>query len=127
MTLCRNSIILAFVLAAATAAQDLDGQLASMLASAGFTGTVGLSIEARLGRPVDPKLANLGRLLFFDKIHSLHDDNTCAGCHSPTNGFGDTQSIAIGIQKTIWWGRTGKGRGISAGLRCLRMRHSCPG
>ena len=26
------------------------------------------------------------------------DDNACAGCHSPTNGFGDTQSIAIGIQ-----------------------------
>ena len=29
--------------------------------------------------------------------HSLHRDNTCAGCHSPTNGFGDTQSIAIGV------------------------------
>jgi cytochrome c peroxidase len=79
-------------------AQDLDTELASMLSSAGFTGTVGSSIEARLGRPIDPALANLGGLLFFDKIHALHDDNTCAGCHSPTNGFGDTQSIAIGIQ-----------------------------
>ncbi len=28
----------------------------------------------------------------------LHDDNSCAGCHSPANGFGDTQSIAIGVQ-----------------------------
>jgi cytochrome c peroxidase len=36
--------------------------------------------------------------LFFDKIPSLHSDNACAGCHSPSNGFGDTQSIAIGIQ-----------------------------
>jgi cytochrome c peroxidase len=36
--------------------------------------------------------------LFFDKIASLHDDNSSAGCHSPTHGFGDTQSIAIGIQ-----------------------------
>jgi cytochrome c peroxidase len=91
--------ILVFALAAGVAyAQDLDRQLATALASAGFTGTVGSSIEARLGRPVDPKLANLGCLLFFDKIHALHDDNTCAGCHSPTNGFGDTQSIAIGIQ-----------------------------
>jgi cytochrome c peroxidase len=79
-------------------AQDLDGQLAAILESAGFTGRVGSSIQARLGRSIDPKLANLGQLLFFDKIPSLHDDNACAGCHSPTNGFGDTQSIAIGIQ-----------------------------
>jgi cytochrome c peroxidase len=27
----------------------------------------------------------------------LNNDNNCSGCHSPTNGFGDTQSIAIGI------------------------------
>ena len=94
----REHLIVALVLAGAAAAEDLDHELASMLASVNFTGTVGSSIEARLGRPIDPKLANLGRLLFFDKIHSLHDDNTCAGCHSPTNGFGDTQSIAIGIQ-----------------------------
>jgi len=91
--------ILVFTLAAGTAcAQDLDSLLAEALTQAGFTGTAGSSIEARLGRPIDPKLANLGRLLFFDKIHALHDDNTCAGCHSPTNGFGDTQSIAIGVQ-----------------------------
>jgi cytochrome c peroxidase len=79
-------------------AADLDSQLGAALDSAGFTGAVGSSIEARLGRPIDPKLANLGRLLFFDKIPSLHSDNACAGCHSPTNGFGDSQSIAIGIQ-----------------------------
>jgi cytochrome c peroxidase len=91
-------ILLLTVAVQAACAQDLDRQLAASLTTAGFTGTVGSSIEARLGRPIDPKLANLGRLLFFDKIHGLHDDNTCAGCHSPTNGFGDTQSIAIGIQ-----------------------------
>src|SRR6516225_8814005 len=55
-------------------------------------------LEANLGRPIDPKLANLGRLLWFDKIHSLHHDNTCGGCHSPTNGFGDSQPMAIGVQ-----------------------------
>src|SRR5262250_2233351 len=90
-------------------AEDLDSQLAAVLNSAGFTGTVGLSIEARLGRPIDPKLANLGRLLFFDKIPSLHNDNACAGCHSPTNGFGDTQSIAIGIQNNNLVGRNRQG------------------
>jgi cytochrome c peroxidase len=42
-------------------------------------------------------LARLGNALFFDKQLSLHRDNAYAGCHSPTNGFGDTQS-AIGIR-----------------------------
>jgi cytochrome c peroxidase len=40
----------------------------------------------------------LGRLLWFDTAGGLHSDNTCGGCHSPGNGFGDSQSIAIGIQ-----------------------------
>ena len=34
----------------------------------------------------------------FNTITGLNNDNTCAGWHSPTHGFGDTQSIAIGIQ-----------------------------
>ncbi len=76
----------------------LDARLAEALRQAGFTGEVGASLEQRLGRPVDKKLADLGRLLWFDKISGLHSDNSCSGCHSPTNGFGDTQSIAIGIQ-----------------------------
>jgi cytochrome c peroxidase len=84
--------------AGVAAAQDLDTLLTASLRNAGFTGTVGSSIETRLGRPINQELADLGRLLFFDKIPSLHSDNACAGCHSPTAGFGDTQSIAIGIQ-----------------------------
>ena len=36
-------------------------------------------------------------MLWFDTITGLNDDNACAGCHSPTTGFGDTQSIAIGV------------------------------
>jgi cytochrome c peroxidase len=77
---------------------DLDAALRQALADRGFTGTVGQSLEQRLGRPLDPALADLGRLLWFDKITGLHSDNTCGGCHSPSAGFGDTQSIAIGIQ-----------------------------
>ena len=76
----------------------LNAQLAAVLAAKGFTGTVQASLEDRLGRRINPKLADLGRLLWFDNAHSLHQDNTCAGCHSPTNGFGDTQCIAIGVQ-----------------------------
>lgn len=75
----------------------LDRQLARVLREQTFTGTIESQLERRLGRPINHELANLGRLLWFDKVHSLHQDNTCAGCHSPTNGFGDTQSIAIGV------------------------------
>src|SRR5260370_1421937 len=76
----------------------LDRELASVLHAARFTGTTGLQLERRLGRPIDRNLADLGRLLFFDKILNLHSDNSCAGCHAPEAGFGDTQSIAIGVQ-----------------------------
>jgi cytochrome c peroxidase len=75
----------------------LDARLAQVLHDQRFTGRIESTLESRLGRRVDEDLANLGRLLFFDNAHSLHLDNTCAGCHSPTNGFGDTQSIAIGV------------------------------
>ncbi len=75
-----------------------DEQLIAALRQAHFTGRVQSSLPARLGRPVNPQLADLGRLLWFDKIAALHDDNNCSGCHSPSNGFGDTQSIAIGVQ-----------------------------
>src|SRR5688572_19196729 len=75
----------------------LDTRLARVHRKPDFTGRVESTLEERLGRRIDPQLANLGRLLFFDQVHSLHQDNTCAGCHSPSNGFGDTQSIAIGV------------------------------
>src|SRR5262245_18862137 len=76
----------------------LDNQLSSMLAAAGFTGRIESTLETRLGRRLNPELANLGRLLWFDTAGGLHSDNTCGGCHSPANGFGDSQSIAIGVQ-----------------------------
>ncbi|MDH4131929.1 MAG: hypothetical protein OEV95_08995 [Gemmatimonadota bacterium] len=73
-------------------------QLRGLLRAAGFTGRVGTTLEARLGRPVNRTLAEVGRMLFFDPLTGLNDDNTCGGCHSPTNGFGDVGSIAIGVQ-----------------------------
>jgi cytochrome c peroxidase len=79
----------------------LDRQLWNVLRRAGFTGRVQATLERRLQRKLDPRLANLGRLLFFDVAGGLHDDNTCAGCHAPSAGFGDTQSIAIGIQSNL--------------------------
>lgn len=83
----------------------LDRELREVLGRAGFTGRIESSLQARLKRPLDPKLADLGRLLFFDTAGGLHDDNTCAGCHAPAAGMGDTQSIAIGVQNNGIVGR----------------------
>lgn len=85
----------------------LDYRLRQALKRAGFTGRVGSQLERRLGRPLNPDLAEAGRLLWFDTLTGLHNDNSCAGCHSPTTGFGDTQSIAIGIDNN---GIVGPGR-----------------
>src|SRR5262245_40288374 len=81
----------------AAASSSLDTELGALLARAGFTGRVESTLASRLGRPIDAELADLGRLLFFDNINGLHQDNSCAGCHSPAFGFGDTGSMAIGV------------------------------
>jgi len=88
----------ATLLSSANAAQPdrLEDRLARVLREAGFTGRVQQSLEPRLGRRLDPKLVKLGQKIFFDNIMGLHRDNSCAGCHSPAAGFGDSQSIAIG-------------------------------
>jgi cytochrome c peroxidase len=77
--------------------RSLDAQLTERLSDAGFTGRIESTLTERLGRSLDPRRADTGRLLWFDTILGLNDDNACAGCDSPTAGFGDTQSIAIGI------------------------------
>jgi cytochrome c peroxidase len=95
--------------AAEPPASGPDEQLRAALLKVGYTGTVGSSIERRLGRPINRNLAELGRLLWFDKAGGLHDDNTCGGCHSPANAFGDSQSIAIGVQNNNLVGRHRQG------------------
>ena len=99
MFLRHSLVLLAFACLTfiAAAPASLDSLLRGRLRELGFTGRVESTLEQRLGRKVDPQLAELGRLLWFDTIGGLNDDNTCGGCHSPTNGFGDTQSIAIGV------------------------------
>lgn len=80
---------------------NLNATLKSVLQQAGFTGRIESTLETRLGRAINPQLADLGRLLFFDRSGGLNNDNTCAGCHAPADGFGDTQSIAIGVQNNL--------------------------
>ena len=79
----------------------VDDQLSLVLSQHSFTGTVGSSLELRLGRKIDNQLADLGRNLFHDTIVGLNNDNSCSGCHSATAGFGDTQSIAIGVENNF--------------------------
>jgi cytochrome c peroxidase len=88
---------------------NLDATLRAYLTSHGFTGHIASTLEARRGRRIDSLLADIGRQLWFDPIHGLNGDNTCGGCHSPTNGFGDTQPIAIGIDNNRIVGPTRTG------------------
>jgi cytochrome c peroxidase len=94
---------------ASVASDDLDAALRAYLTSHGFTGHIASTLETRLGRRIDRQLADIGRQLWFDPIHALNGDNSCGGCHSPTNGFGDTQPISIGIDnnRIVGPGRTG--------------------
>lgn len=116
-TMMTGAMLAAALLPCATVIADddsgnnarLNTSLKSVLQQAGFTGRIESTLETRLGRAIDPQLADLGRLLFFDRSGGLANDNTCAGCHAPAAGFGDTQSIAIGVQNNLVVGpdRTG--------------------
>ena len=82
----------------ATSSDDaLNEEVSAILRQYGFSGRIGLSLEERLGRKIDNQLADLGRLAFHDSLLGLNNDNSCSGCHSAPLGFGDSQSIAIGI------------------------------
>ncbi len=100
----RFQVTPAVVLAASHDDDDrnLDRRLVDVLQAAGFTGNIERTFDERivesLGRPLNPKLAELGRLMWFDNGLSLGRDNTCGGCHSPTHGMGDSQPMAIGVQ-----------------------------
>jgi cytochrome c peroxidase len=96
--ICVGVIFLAPGASATNDNDALNEQLAAVLRQHEFTGRVGLSLEERLGRKIDKQLAGLGRLAFHDSLLGLNDDNSCAGCHAAPVGFGDSQSIAIGIE-----------------------------
>lgn len=76
---------------------ELDIQLYSILEQNGFDGLIQEQLEIKLGRQLNYAKVNLGRLVFFDPAFGLHQDNSCAGCHAVTAGFGDSQPIAIGV------------------------------
>lgn len=97
MRICIVVILLVLLSTLVVSSVTLDEQVSAVLAQHGFTGRIESTLERRLGHKLDNQLVDLGKLLFFDTVGGLNNDNNCSGCHSPTNGFGDTQSIAIGI------------------------------
>lgn len=107
--MCAGVVVLTPGASATSTDEALNEQLSVLLRQHGFTGRVGLSLEQRLGRKIDNQLADLGRLAFHDSLLGLNDDNSCSGCHSAPLGFGDSQSIAIGVENNniVGPGRTG--------------------
>jgi cytochrome c peroxidase len=105
MTVIISAALAAPLLAGDKHAASLDEELTRLLDQHGFTGRMEERLPARLGRRIDPDLADLGRNLFFDPILALRRDNSCAGCHAPQFGFADSQSIAIGIRNNNIVGR----------------------
>jgi cytochrome c peroxidase len=99
--------LLAHAALAGASDSQIDTQLEATLRRNGVTGKIESALPQRLGRPLDPKMVDLGRRLFFDTAGGLRQDNACAGCHSPSTGMADTQSIAIGVQNN---GLVGPGR-----------------
>jgi cytochrome c peroxidase len=75
----------------------LNQELRDLLNDHGFTGRIEEKLRKKLGRKIDNQLANLGGLTFHDSLLGLNNDNSCAGCHAAPLGFGDSQSIAIGV------------------------------
>lgn len=98
LTLISVGLVLAPGSSATSTDDILNEQLSAVLKQHGFTGRVGLTVEQRLGRKIDNQLAALGRLAFHDSLLGLNDDNSCSGCHGAQFGFGDSQSIAIGVE-----------------------------
>jgi cytochrome c peroxidase len=67
----------------------LDAEVRAALAAAGVH-------APKTPAPEDPRLVELGRLLFFDKELSGNRDISCATCHTPVAGTGDNLPVSIG-------------------------------
>jgi cytochrome c peroxidase len=78
-----------FSLSAAKQQRELARHVRALAAERGIT-----PMPAR--PPVRDELAQLGRMLMFDRILSGNRDISCMTCHHPTLGSGDGRSLAIG-------------------------------
>jgi hypothetical protein len=51
--------------------------------------------------PITDAGATLGRVLFYDPRLSANDGTSCASCHRPSIGFGDTPARSVGFTGTL--------------------------
>ena len=79
--------------------EQLDRPRGPACADQGFKGKIQSTLTDRLGRPLErANSPTSAELIFFDNnTNGLHDDNSFAGLPLARVGFGDAQSIAIGI------------------------------
>ncbi len=100
--------------AAAEETTRLDRQLATVLYQNAFTGQVECSLPRRLGRALDPNLVNVGRMLWFDTITGVHDDNTCEAAIPRPTALVTRSRSRLASKAISSWDPIGKARAISA-------------
>lgn len=54
-----------------------------------------------VNNPLTQEGVALGKKLFFDKILSGNNTQSCASCHHPQNAFSDNQQFSLGIDKKV--------------------------
>ena len=118
---CVASLMAASI---ARAEQDLDGQVRAALQNAGLTGTIQFQLVPALGRPLDPQLADLGRLLWFDKSGDSTTTIRVAGA-TRRAGLSATRNRSRSASRTTTSsGPTEKGPVISVAHHSRRIRRS---
>jgi cytochrome c peroxidase len=96
--------------------EQLDTLLSKSLQDAGFSGLIGQSLENKLGRKVNTDLSETGRLLWFDSATGLNNDNSCGGCHSPSNGLAIPSPLQLELRTMASSVQIGQAHETSAGL-----------
>ncbi len=88
--------LLVAMLVACTAGEDLSPSIRARLLKLGPLPAVPQDPTNRYSD--DPKAAEFGRVLFYDKRLSKNNEVSCATCHQPDRAFSDGQPLAKGIE-----------------------------
>jgi cytochrome c peroxidase len=78
VALCFSADAAASDQPAPASGSELDRALAIVLRQAGFTVRIEVTLERRIGHCLNPQPADAGRLLWFDTLTGLNNDNTCS-------------------------------------------------
>ena len=89
LTVTVIALIGTIVGAASTSAQSIDQQLRSLLQSHGIE-------TPHAGGGHSAERIELGQSLFFDRVLSGNRDTSCATCHHPQLGTGDSLALPVG-------------------------------